>query len=137
MDTQPPLLVGCELKITEKAASVFKDMIADEKKDPENSYLRVGANSGGCSGWKYSLDFEDTIDSVDLTFEQYNVKMVVDEKILNEIIGDVEVDYKIGNLVEQGFIFKRLKYAHVCGCGESFTPLKDIPTDGKQKLGWQ
>ena len=128
---------GCELKITEKAASVFKDMITDEKKDPENSYLRVGANSGGCSGWKYSLDFEDTVDPVDLTFEQYDVKLVVDEKILNEIIGDVEVDYRIGNLVEQGFIFKRLKYAHVCGCGESFTPLKDIPTDGKQKLGWQ
>ena len=134
MDT---LQAGCELKITEKAASVFKDMIADEKKDPENSYLRVGANSGGCSGWKYSLDFEDTVDPVDLTFEQYDVKMVVDKKILNEIIGDVEVDYKIGNLVEQGFIFKRLKYAHVCGCGESFTPLKDIPADGKQKLGWQ
>ena len=130
------LQVGCELKITEKAASVFKEMIADENKDPENSYLRVGANSGGCSGWKYSLDFEDTVDPVDLTFEQYDVKMVVDEKILNEIIGDVEVDYKIGNLVEQGFIFKRLKYAHVCGCGESFTPLRDIPADGKQKLGW-
>ena len=133
MDT---LQAGCELKITEKAASVFKDMIADEKKDPMNSYLRVGANSGGCSGWKYSLDFEDTVDPVDLTFEQYNVKLVVDEKILNEIIGDVEVDYRIGNLVEQGFIFKRLKYAHVCGCGESFTPVKDIPADGKQKLGW-
>ena len=133
MDT---LQAGCELKITEKAASVFKDMIADEKKDPENSYLRVGANSGGCSGWKYSLDFEDMIDPEDLTFEQYDVKLVVDEKILNEIIGDVEVDYKIGNLVEQGFIFKRLKYAHVCGCGESFTPVKDIPADGKQKLGW-
>ena len=128
--------VGCELKITEKAASVFKEMIADEKKDPENSYLRVGANSGGCSGWKYSLDFENTVDPVDSTFEQYDVKLVVDEKILNEIIGDVEVDYKIGNLVEQGFIFKRLKYAHVCGCGESFTPVKDIPADGKQKLGW-
>ena len=128
---------GCELKITEKAANVFKEMIADENKDLENSYLRVGANSGGCSGWKYSLDIENTVDPVDLTFEQYDVKLVVDEKILNEIIGDVEVDYKIGNLVEQGFIFKRLKYAHVCGCGESFTPLKDIPTDGKQKLGWQ
>ena len=134
MDT---LQVGCELKITEKAASVFKDMIADEKKDPENSYLRVGANSGGCSGWKYSLDFEDTVDPVDLTFEQYDVKMVVDETILNEIIGDVEVDYKTGNLVEQGFIFKRLKFEHVCGCGESFTPVKDIPADGKMPgLGW-
>ena len=128
---------GCELKITEKAANVFKEMIADENKDLENSYLRVGANSGGCSGWKYSLDIENTVDPVDLTFEQYDVKLVVDEKILNEIIGDVEVDYKIGNLVEQGFIFKRLKYAHVCGCGESFTPLKDIPADGKQQLGWE
>ena len=129
--------VGCELKITEKAATVFKDMISDENKDIENSYLRVGANSGGCSGWKYSLDFEDNVKSEDLTFEQYDVKLVVDEYTLNDIIGDVEVDYKIGNLVEQGFIFKRLKYEHVCGCGESFTPIKDIPADGKQNLGWK
>ena len=127
----------CELKITERAASVFKDMIIDEKKDPANSYLRVGANSGGCSGWKYSLDFSDSVDSTDLTFEQYGVIIVVDNEILNDVIGDVEVDYKIGNLVEQGFIFKRLKYAHVCGCGESFTPIKDIPADGKQNLGWR
>ena len=39
-------------------------------------------------------------------------------------------------IIEQGFIFKRLKYEHVCGCGESFTPIKDIPADGKQQLGW-
>ena len=129
--------VGCELKISEKAANIFKEMIVEENKDPENSYLRVGANSGGCSGWKFSLDFEDTVDSVDLIFEQYDVKLVVDETILNDIIGDVEVDYKVGNLVEQGFMFKRLKYAHVCGCGESFTPVKDIPADGKQHLGWK
>ena len=103
MDT---LQVGCELKITEKAASVFKDMIADENKDIENSYLRVGANSGGCSGWKYSLDFEDDIKPDDLVFTENGVNLVVDEYILNDIIGDVEVDYKIGNLVEQGFIFK-------------------------------
>ena len=127
---------GCEVKITEHAAKEFKSMCEDENKLLENSYLRVGANSGGCSGWKYSLDFEDSVKPEDLTFEQYDVKLVVDEYILNDIIGDVEVDYKIGNLVEQGFIFKRLKYEHVCGCGESFTPEKDIPADGKQQLGW-
>jgi len=127
---------GCELKITEKAASVFKDMIADEKKDPENSYLRVGANSGGCSGWKYSLDYEDTVDPADLIFEQHGVKLVVDNELLNNIMGDVEVDYKIGNLVEQGFVFNRLKFGHQCGCGESFTPLKDMK-NGKEQLGWQ
>ena len=127
---------GCEVTITEQAAKEFTSMCEDENKLLENSYLRVGADSGGCSGWKYSLDFEDSIDSEDLTFEQYGVTLVVDEKILNEIIGDVEVDYKKGNLIEQGFIFKRLKYGHVCGCGESFTPIKDIAADGVQKLGW-
>ena len=134
MDTNQ---AGCELKITEKAATVFKNMIADQNKRLENSYLRVGANSGGCSGWKYSLDFEDNVKSEDLVFTENGVNLVVDEYILNDIIGDVEVDYKIGNLVEQGFIFKRLKYEHVCGCGESFTPIKDIPADGKQHLGWK
>jgi len=128
---------GCELKITEKAATVFKNMIADQNKRLEKSYLRVGANSGGCSGWKYSLDFEDNVKSEDLVFTENGVNLVVDEYTLNDIIGDVEVDYKIGNLVEQGFIFKRLKYEHVCGCGESFTPIKDIPADGKQHLGWK
>jgi len=127
---------GCEVTITEQAAKEFRSMCEDENKLLENSYLRVGANSGGCSGWKYSLDFSDSVDSTDLTFEQYGVILVVDKIILNEIIGDVEVDYKKGNLIEQGFIFKRLKYGHVCGCGESFTPIKDIPADGTQKLGW-
>ena len=127
---------GCEVTITEQAAKEFTSMCEDENKLLENSYLRVGANSGGCSGWKYSLDFEDSIDSEDLTFEQYGVTLVVDKIILNDVIGDVEVDYKKGNLIEQGFIFKRLKYGHVCGCGESFTPIKDIAADGVQKLGW-
>ena len=128
---------GCEVTITEQAAKEFTSMCEDENKLLENSYLRVGANSGGCSGWKYSLDFEDSIDSKDLTFEQYGVTLVVDKIILNDVIGDVEVDYKKGNLIEQGFIFKRLKYGHVCGCGESFTPIKDIAADGVQKLGWR
>ena len=81
--------VGCELKITEKAANVFKEMITDENRSSGYSYLRSGANSGGCSGWKYSLDYEDTVDSSDLIFEQYDVKLVVDEYLLNDIIGDV------------------------------------------------
>ena len=133
MDTNQ---AGCELKITEKAATVFKNMIADQNKRLKNSYLRVGAKSGGCSGWKYSLDYEDNVDSTDLVFEQHGVNLVVDNELLNNIMGVVEVDYKIGNLVEQGFVFNRLKFGHVCGCGESFTPLKDIK-DGKEQLGWQ
>jgi iron-sulfur cluster assembly protein len=128
--------VGCELKITEKAATEFVSMVHQEEKDLKESYLRVGAKSGGCSGWKYSLNYEDTVDSTDLIFEQHGIKMVVDDELLNNIMGDVEVDYKVGNLVEQGFVFKRLKFGHQCGCGESFTPLKDMK-NGKEQLGWK
>ena len=100
--------IGCSLHISEKAAKVFSEMCKDEKKDTKESYLRVGAHSGG------------------LLFEEHGIKMVVEEYILTDILGDIEVDYRDGNLVEQGFIFKRLKYEHTCGCGESFTPVKDI-----------
>ena len=124
---------GCKLKISEKAANVFKEMIEDENKDIENSYLRVGANSGGCSGWKYSLDVEDKVKPEDLVFIQNDVKLVVDGYILNDIIGDVEVDYKVGNLVEQGFVFHRTGMGTLCGCGESFTPINSP----KKTLGWE
>ena len=117
---------GCELQITESAANEFKQMCIDEDKHWVDSYLRVGANPGGCSGWKFTLDYDDTVDPTDLVFEERNIKMVVDEEILNTIIGDIEIDYRRGNLVERGFMFKRRKLAHTCGCGESFTPLKDI-----------
>ena len=127
---------GCELKISEKAATEFLNMCLQEDRDSETSYLRVGAKSGGCSGWKYSLDYEDNVDSTDLVFEQHGVNLVVDNELLNNIMGDVEVDYKIGNLVEQVFVFNRLKFGYVCGCVESFTPLKDIK-EGKEQLGWQ
>ena len=83
------------------------------------------------------MHVENKIKPEDLVFIENGIKLVIDEHILNDIVGDVEVDYKIGNLVEQGFIFKRLKYGHVCGCGESFTPIKDIPADSRQHLGWK
>ena len=61
---------GCEVKITEHAAKEFKSMCEDENKLLENSYLRVGANSGGCSGWKFTIKTEDTVDSTDTLFEE-------------------------------------------------------------------
>ena len=90
--------VGCELRITPKAAKEFISMCTDEEKDLKESYLRVGANSGGCSGWKYSLDYEDTANPTDLIFEQFGVKLIVDEYILTDIIGDVEVDIDSSNI---------------------------------------
>ena len=50
---------------------------------------------------------------------------------LHTIIGSLEIDYRDDNIVEQGFVFKRLGSGQMCGCGESFTPLGSTAP-----LGW-
>ena len=67
--------------------------------------MRIGARPGGCSGWKYELEWNGSPDVKDT---------------------DVVVSSEGGNLVEQGFIFQQLVNGHQCGCGESFTPVRDL-----------
>ena len=124
-----------ELQLSEKAADIFKQLITEEGNTTEDTYFLVGANSGGCSGYKFFLDTTHDITASDVTFEQHGVTMVVRRDHLEDIIGDVLIDYNEENLVSQGFEFKRLKYNVTCGCGESFTPVKDL-RDGPKKLGW-
>lgn len=116
------------LALTVKAATIIKDSCAEEGNDLNDSYLRIGANQGGCSGYRYELDWNTSNDvkSSDKVFKSHDVNLVVDETCLNEILGSVEIDYTDTNMVEQGFVFKLLRNGHQCGCGESFTPVKDM-----------
>ena len=110
-----------KLEITEKASRIFRDSTADP-------YLRIGARPGGCSGWTFTLDSDTKIDSTDSLFEDF---LLIDTEMHETVIGDLEVDYHNDNLVEQGFVFKRLGTGQLCGCGESFTPL-----GSDKELGW-
>ena len=51
---------------------------------------------------------------------------MVSKHHLNNIIGSATIDFQDDNLVEQGFVIKRKSSLHSCGCGESFTPIKDM-----------
>ena len=110
------------LTISETAANAVLDAIVNHE------HLRVSANSGGCSGWKWAIWTEDEMlyTDKDVKIEtEYGFDMVVDRDILNDGLGTTHIDYTDSrNLVEQGFIFKRSKGLS-CGCGESFTPLKE------------
>lgn len=127
--------MSSKLELSEKAADIFKQLITEEGNTTSDTYLLVGANSGGCSGYKFFLDTTHDILDHDDTFEHHGVTLVVKKKDHEEIIGDVLIDYNDSNLVSQGFEFKRLAYNVTCGCGESFTPVKDLK-NGPQKLGW-
>lgn len=99
------------ISTTEKARHIFSQ--ADEK------FIRVGANPGGCSGWRWTLESTNDLKLNDVTFE--NGKIIIDKDLLTNVIGSIIIDYKDENLIEQGFVF--LTNSGQCGCGESFQPM--------------
>jgi len=117
-----------ELSITEDAADEFNKSVEGIEPKP---YLRVGAKTGGCSGWTFILETDDDVDSTDSLFDGYGVQLLINTEQHEEIIGNLRIEYNKTNLVEQGFVFRRLNKGTVCGCGESFTPL-----NSDKPLGW-
>ena len=119
------------IQVTDKAISVFKDSFTAENIDPSETYVRVGAKPGGCSGWTFLIETTDKKESKDAIYSYDGIDFIIDNVQLHTIIGSLEVDYKDDNLVEQGFVFKRLGSGQICGCGESFTQL-----GSNKPLGW-
>ncbi len=117
-----------ELSISEEAAKEFKKSVEGITPEP---YLRVGAKPGGCSGWTFTLDTDDDVDPTDSLFEDRGIQLIIDTEQHENLIGNLRVEYSRANLVEQGFVFRRIDKGTVCGCGESFTPL-----NSDKQLGW-
>jgi len=84
----------------------------------ENGFVRVGVESGGCSGLSYKLDFDKEVKPNDKVFEDKNVKIVVDKKSVLYLAG-TQLDYS-GGLNGKGFMFVNPNASRTCGCGESF-----------------
>lgn len=115
-----------EVRLTEKAAQIVLEAFQAEQVDASDAYLRVGAHPGGCSGYKFDIDYADAaqVTDADVVFQSSGVRVAVDRACLNNILGSVEIDFQSGNLVEQGFKFRRIVNGAMCGCGESFEPIK-------------
>ena len=114
--------------LTERAAQVFKDSCEAEGLTLQDTFLRIGARPGGCSGWKYELESNspEDVGPNDIKILSQDVSVVVDREALTDILGAIRIDYSDKNLVEQGFVFEQLITGHQCGCGESFTPVRDL-----------
>ena len=114
--------------LTERAAQVFKDSCKSEGTTLQETFLRIGARPGGCSGWKYELESNTHKDvgPNDIKILSQEVSVIVDREALTDILGSIRIDYSDKNLVAQGFVFVQLINGHQCGCGESFTPVRDL-----------
>ena len=114
--------------LTERAAQVFKESCQAEGLTLQDTFLRIGARPGGCSGWKYELESNspEDVGPNDIKILSQDVSVIVDREALTDILGPIRIDYSDKNLVEQGFVFEQLITGHQCGCGESFTPVRDL-----------
>ena len=114
--------------LTERAAQVFKESCEAEGLTLQDTFLRIGARPGGCSGWKYELESNspEDVGPNDIQILSQDVSVIVDREALTDILGPIRIDYSDKNLVEQGFVFAQLITGHQCGCGESFTPVRDL-----------
>jgi iron-sulfur cluster assembly accessory protein len=107
------------IHLTEKAAGEVKRVIAEEKL-PAETALRVGCKGGGCSGFSYVLDFDQTGGTeFDLSFDMHGVKVVIDKKSEFFMAGTT-IDFSDENLLNRGFTFTNPKASGSCGCGTSF-----------------
>jgi iron-sulfur cluster assembly protein len=81
--------------------------------------IRVGVKGGGCSGFSYTLGFDDgPINKVDQVFDEGPVQILCDPKSFLYLNG-VEIDFE-ESLVKRGFKFNNPNASKNCGCGESF-----------------
>ena len=114
------------LALTPKAAKIIKAAFAEQNVVDQHAFIRVGAERGGCSGYKFYIDFAEASQrrTEDAVFRSQGLQLLVDRTCLDSVLGSLEIDYREGNLVERGFVFRRLGDGASCGCGESFTPLQ-------------
>jgi len=106
------------ITLTEKAACEIQRIMQDQKCD-EDVHLRVGVTGGGCSGFSYSLSFDNKYDEkADSKYNYHGVTVVVDRKSALYLDG-TEVDF-YEDLDKRGFTFNNPNATKSCGCGQSF-----------------
>ena len=106
------------ISVTERAVHELRRIIKDQNL-PEVTALRVGVKGGGCSGFSYTLGFDDQVAEIDQVTELDGIRVVCDPKSFLYLNG-TQIDFE-DNLMGRGFKFGNPNASKSCGCGESFS----------------
>lgn len=104
--------------ITDGAFDRINELLIDEQNP--NLKLRVFVQGGGCSGMEYGFTFDEDQNDDDFTFEQNNVKVLVDAMSMQYLAG-ATINY-IEDLQGARFAIDNPNAQTSCGCGSSFNP---------------
>lgn len=105
------------ITLTEKALEKVKSLQQQEGK--AGYALRLRVVGGGCSGYSYSMDFDEKSELGDNVFENQGVKILVDPKSL-PMVDNAQVDW-VDAMTGAGFTLQNPNAKGSCGCGHSFS----------------
>jgi iron-sulfur cluster assembly protein len=103
--------------LSEKAAKEIKK-IMDDQSMQDGTFIRIGVQGGGCSGFSYSLNWDTETSERDRVAEFHGVRLVMDKKF-DPYLDGTEIDF-YDNLDKRGFVFNNPNVVKSCGCGSSF-----------------
>ena len=105
------------IQLTERAVDKVKEIL--DTQEPKPAGLRISVVGGGCSGFSYSMAFENAPGLLDKTYNYDTLRVFVDQASLLYLDG-AEVDY-VETLEGSGFKFNNPNVKSTCGCGSSFS----------------
>ena len=105
------------IQLTEKAIGKVREIL--DQQEPKPAGLRIAVVGGGCSGFSYSMAFENTPNLLDKTYSFDGLKVFIDQASMLYLDG-AEVDY-VESMEGSGFKFNNPNVKSTCGCGSSFS----------------
>lgn len=105
------------VNLTPAAVAKVREIMASQ--DPAPAGLRIGVIGGGCSGFQYSMSFENTAGMMDKVITFDGLKVFVDPTSIAYLNG-CTVDY-VESVEASGFKFNNPSVKSTCGCGSSFS----------------
>ena len=105
------------VQLTETAVGKVKEILSTQ--EPQPAGLRISVVGGGCSGFSYSMTFENSPGMLDKTYKFGDLNVFIDQASMLYLKG-AEVDY-VESLEGSGFKFNNPNVKSTCGCGSSFS----------------
>jgi iron-sulfur cluster assembly accessory protein len=102
--------------VTDAAFSQLSDILRSEG---ESKFLRVAVLGGGCSGFQYTFDLDETVAADDVVIEKGGIRVAIDS-VSQPFLDGAVIDFK-DELIGAHFAIDNPNATSSCGCGTSFS----------------
>ena len=128
LDNETPMAPE-HIHFTDIAVSLVNSLIEEEGNNQLK--LRVFVQGGGCAGFQYGFQFDETVNDDDAVMEKDGVTFLIDSLSYQYLVG-AEIDFK-EDLTGAQFVIRNPNAVTTCGCGSSFSVYRLKPDKGPRE----